>query len=165
MRITVVAVGKLKERFWADACAEYLKRLKAYARVTVTEVADVDPGRAGGVAAARAKEGEAILAALPEAAHVVLMAIEGKQRSSEGLSRRLDELALSGRSDIAFVIGGSDGVSSAVYDRADETLSLEAMEEGVVPEKASRDCKFERFCTEEGCKSDRMTAASGQNPR
>jgi len=124
MRITVVAVGKLKERFWADACAEYLKRLKAYARVTVTEVADVDPGRAGGVAAARAKEGEAILAALPEAAHVVLMAIEGKQRSSEGLSRRLDELALSGRSDIAFVIGGSDGVSSAVYDRADETLSF-----------------------------------------
>ena len=52
------------------------------------------------------------------------MAIEGKQRSSEGLSRRLDELALSGRSDIAFVIGGSDGVSSAVYDRADETLSF-----------------------------------------
>ena len=124
MRITVVAVGKLKERFWADACAEYLKRLKAYARVTVTEVADVDPGRAGGVAAARAKEGEAILAALPEAAHVVLMAIEGKQRSSEGRSRRLDELALSGRSDIAFVIGGSDGVSRAVYDRADETLSF-----------------------------------------
>lgn len=124
MRITVVAVGKLKERFWADACAEYLKRLKAYARVTVTEVADVDPGRAGGVAVARAKEGEAILAALPETAHVVLMAIEGKQRSSEGLSRRLDELALSGRSDIAFVIGGSDGVSSAVYDRADETLSF-----------------------------------------
>ena len=116
MRITVVAVGKLKERFWADACAEYLKRLKAYARVTVTEVADVDSGRAGGVEAARAKEGEAILAALPETAHVVLMAIEGKQRSSEGLSRRLDELALSGRSDIAFVIGGSDGVSSAVYD-------------------------------------------------
>ena len=124
MRITVVAVGKLKERFWADACAEYLKRLKAYARVTVTEVADVDPGRAGGVAAARAKEGEAILAALPETAHVVLMAIEGKQRSSEGLSRRLDELALSGRSDIAFVIGGSDGGSRAVYDRADETLSF-----------------------------------------
>ena len=124
MRIAVVTVGKLKERFWADACAEYLKRLKAYARVTVTEVADVDPGRAGGVAAARAKEGEAILAALPETAHVVLMAIEGKQRSSEGLSRRLDELALSGRSDIAFVIGGSDGVSSAVYDRADETLSF-----------------------------------------
>ncbi len=124
MRIAVVTVGKLKERFWADACAEYLKRLKAYARVTVTEVADVDPGRAGGVEAARAKEGEAILAALPEAAHVVLMAIEGKQRSSEGLSRRLDELALSGRSDIAFVVGGSDGVSRAVYDRADETLSF-----------------------------------------
>ena len=80
MRITVVAVGKLKERFWADACAEYLKRLGAYAKVGVVEVADVDPGRAGGVDAARAKEGDAILAALPAGAHVVLMAIEGRQR-------------------------------------------------------------------------------------
>ncbi|MCI2241061.1 23S rRNA (pseudouridine(1915)-N(3))-methyltransferase RlmH [Adlercreutzia faecimuris] len=124
MRITVVAVGKLKERFWADACAEYLKRLGAYAKVGVVEVADVDPGRAGGVDAARAKEGDAILAALPAGAHVVLMAIEGRQRSSEALSRRIDDLALSGTSDIAFVIGGSDGVSRAVYDRADETLSF-----------------------------------------
>lgn len=124
MKIAVVAVGRLKERFWADACAEYLKRLSAYARVSVTEVADVDPGRAGGVEAARAKEGEAILAVVPEGAHMVLMAIEGRQRSSEGLSRRLDDLALSGRSDLAFVIGGSDGVSPAVYTRADETLSF-----------------------------------------
>ena len=124
MKITVVAVGKLKERFWADACAEYLKRLQPYARVTVSEVADVDPARAGGVDAARAKEGAAILAALPASAHVVLMAIEGKQRSSEDVSRHLDELALSGRSDLAFVIGGSDGVDAAVRARADEALSF-----------------------------------------
>ncbi|MCI8468371.1 MAG: 23S rRNA (pseudouridine(1915)-N(3))-methyltransferase RlmH [Eggerthellaceae bacterium] len=124
MKITIVAVGKLKERFWADACTEYLKRLQPYARVTVSEVADVDPARAGGVDAARAKEGAAILAALPASAHVVLMAIEGKQRSSEDVSRHLDELALSGRSDLAFVIGGSDGVDAAVRARADETLSF-----------------------------------------
>ena len=84
MRFTVVAVGKLKERFWADACAEYLKRLQPYARTSVKEVADVDPGRAGGVAPAREREGAAILAALPASAHVVLLAIEGVERSSTG---------------------------------------------------------------------------------
>ena len=81
MKMTVVAVGKLKERFWSDACAEYLKRLQPYARVTVKEVADVDPGRAGGVDAAREKEGAAVLAALGTRSHVLLLDIGGKQRS------------------------------------------------------------------------------------
>lgn len=124
MKFTIVAVGKLKERFWADACAEYLKRLQPYARTSVKEIADVDPGRAGGVSAARDKEGAAILAALPATTHVILLAIEGKQRSSENFSQRLDTLALNGTSDIAFVIGGSDGVSNAVRARANETLSF-----------------------------------------
>lgn len=124
MKFTVVAVGKLKERFWADACAEYLKRLQPYARTLVKEVADIDPARAGGVDAARDREGAAILAALPASAHVVLLAIEGKERSSVGLSKRLDALALGGTSDFAFVIGGSDGVSEAVRSRADELLSF-----------------------------------------
>lgn len=124
MKFTIVAVGKLKERFWADACAEYLKRLQPYARTSVKEIADVDPGRAGGVSAARDKEGAAILAALPATTHVILLAIEGKQRSSENFSQRLDTLALNGTSDIAFVIGGSDGVSDAVRARANETLSF-----------------------------------------
>ncbi|WP_080800827.1 23S rRNA (pseudouridine(1915)-N(3))-methyltransferase RlmH [Arabiibacter massiliensis] len=124
MRFTVVAVGKLKERFWTDACAEYLKRLQPYAKTEVREVADVDPARAGGVAAAREREGAAVLAALTASSHVVLLAIEGKERSSEGLAQRLDELKLRGTSDIAFVVGGSDGVSDAVRARADETLSF-----------------------------------------
>ena len=58
MRFTVVAVGKLKERFWTDACAEYLKRLQPYAKTEVREIADVDPGRAGGVDAARKRVAE-----------------------------------------------------------------------------------------------------------
>lgn len=124
MKVTVVAVGRLKEKFWKAACDEYLKRLSGYAKVAVREVADVDPARAGGVDAARAKEGAAILASLPESAHVILMAIEGKQRSSVQLSQHLDRLCLEGKSDIAFVIGGSDGVDAAVYARADETLSF-----------------------------------------
>lgn len=124
MKITVVAVGKLKERFWTDACAEYLKRLSGYAKVAVREVADVDPARAGGVDTARAKEGAAVLGAVSPTSHVVLLAIEGRERSSEQFSNRLDALALSGVSDISFVIGGSDGVSAEVAARADETLSF-----------------------------------------
>lgn len=124
VKFTIVAVGKLKERFWADACAEYLKRLQPYARTQVKEVADVDPARVGGVEAARVKEGSAILAAVPATSHLLLLAIDGKQRSSTGLSQRLDALALGGTSDISFVIGGSDGVSEAVRSRADETLSF-----------------------------------------
>ena len=124
MKMTVVAVGKLKERFWSDACAEYLKRLQPYARITVKEVADVDPGRAGGVDAAREKEGAAVLAALGTRSHVLLLDIGGKQRTSVEFSQRLDALSLQDISDLAFVVGGSDGVSDAVRARANETLSF-----------------------------------------
>ncbi len=150
MRVTVVAVGKLKERFWADACAEYLKRLKAYAKVEIKEIADIDPAKAGGVGGARDKEGAAILAAIPEQSHAILLAIEGKERSSEGFSRRLDELALSGKSDMAFVIGGSYGVSDAVRARADETLSFgritlpHNLARVVLLEQVYRACKISR---------------------
>lgn len=124
MAFTVVAVGKLKEKFWKAACDEYLKRLQPYMRTSVVELPDVDPARAGGVEAACGKEGEAILSALPAHAHVVLLAIEGTERSSEGFSKRLDQLLVQGRSNIVFVIGGSDGVSDGVRSRADETLSF-----------------------------------------
>lgn len=124
MKFTIVAVGKLKEKFWTAACAEYLKRMQPYGKTEVREIADVDPARAGGVDAARDREGAAILAALGSSAHVVLLAIDGKQRSSESFSQRIDALKLNGASDIAFVIGGSDGVSAAVRQRADETLSF-----------------------------------------
>lgn len=124
LKITVVAVGKLKEKFWVAACDEYLKRLRPYAKVTVAEIPDVDPARAGGVETALEREGAGILAAVPEGAHVILMDIEGKQRSSVDFSRHLDDLALRGASELAFVIGGSDGVSDAVRARADETFSF-----------------------------------------
>ena len=124
MKFTIVAVGKLKERFWVDACAEYLKRLQPYAKTTVVEVSDVDPAKAGSGAAAIEREGASILKALPERAHVILLAIDGKQRSSEALSARIDDLALSGKGELAFVIGGSCGTSVGVAARADETLSF-----------------------------------------
>lgn len=123
MKITVVAVGKLKERFWKDAVAEYAKRLGGYVSLNIVEVPDRDPAKVGGEDKAREAEGEGILKACG-GSHVILLAIEGKQRSSEGLAKRLDALMLGGSSDIAFVIGGSTGVSDAVRARADEQLSF-----------------------------------------
>ena len=117
MKFTVIAVGKLKERFWADACAEYVKRLRPYAPTQVVELADNG----------RDREADAILRAIdarPERARVVLLAIDGTQRSSENLAAHLDELALGGTSEVVLVIGGSDGVTQAGRDRADETLSF-----------------------------------------
>ncbi len=150
MRYTIVAVGKLKERFWKDACAEYTKRLGAYAKVEMREIADIDPARAGGVDASRRREGEAILAAVPERSRMILLAIDGKQRSSEDFSAHLDELALRGSSDLTFVIGGSDGVSDAVRARADETFSFgpitlpHNLARVVLLEQLYRACKISR---------------------
>lgn len=124
VKITVVAVGKLKERFWADACAEYVKRLGAYATVKMVEVADRDPAKSGGEEAGRELEGKGILAAIPERSHVVLLDIGGKERSSEEIASHLDDLMLRGESSITFVIGGSCGVSPEVRSRADERLSF-----------------------------------------
>lgn len=124
MKITVVAVGKLKERFWSDACAEYVKRLGGYATVKVVEVPDRDPAKSGGEDGARALEGKAILGAIPERSHVILLDVAGKERSSEEIAARLDDLMLRGASSITFVIGGSCGVSGEVRARADERLSF-----------------------------------------
>ena len=113
-------------------------------------MADIDPAKAGGVDVARDKEGAAILAALPPRAHVSLLAIEGKERSSEELSARLDDLMLRGNSDIAFVIGGSDGVSDDVRARADEMLSFgritlpHNLARVVLLEQIYRACKISR---------------------
>ncbi len=124
MQIRIIAVGKLKERFWTEACAEYLKRIQPYAKVEVREIQDVDPAKAGGISGALAKEGAGILAAIPERSHVILLAIRGQEMSSEALSGYLDDLAVRGTGSITFIIGGSDGVSDAVEARADRKISF-----------------------------------------
>ena len=150
VKFTVVAVGKLKEKFWKQACDEYLKRLQPYAKTSVIEIADVDPARVGGEAASIEREGQAICKAIPERAHVVLLAIDGAQRSSEQLSARIDQLGLSGASDLVFVIGGSCGVSDDVRKRADETLSFgpitlpHNLARVVLLEQLYRACKISR---------------------
>ena len=101
--------------------------MQAYAKVSVFEVPDIDPTRAGSEEAARAREGEAILQTLEKSApnsHVILLAIEGKQLSSTQFSQRIDALKLDGISSISFIIGGSVGVSKNVQTRASELLSF-----------------------------------------
>ena len=89
MNITVVCVGKLKEKYWVDACNEYLKRLKPYAQVTVKEIPDVDPAKAGGIAGSLEREGAAIVAALPERAHVLYESNKGSDQASEASEKPL----------------------------------------------------------------------------
>lgn len=125
MRISIVAVGKLKERHWRDATAEYLKRLGPYADVRVVEVPDRDSGR--DAARALAEEGVDVLKSLPDAAYVIALEIGGRQLDSETFARRLESLGIEGRSNVAFVIGGSIGLAPEVLARADERLSLGPM--------------------------------------
>lgn len=113
MAISLIVVGKLKESFWKDAVDEYVKRLGGYTKLRIVEIPDrgID------------FESEEIVR-LAGSSYLIALAIEGTQRSSVGIAERLDELMVQGKSDIAFCIGGSDGVNLTVLDRADETLSF-----------------------------------------
>ncbi|HET6350991.1 MAG TPA: 23S rRNA (pseudouridine(1915)-N(3))-methyltransferase RlmH [Coriobacteriia bacterium] len=126
MKIAVIAVGKLKERFWREAAEEYAKRMTPYCDLRLIEIADRDPAR-GGEERARAEEGVDVLRALPDGARVITLEIGGKERSSEQLAQHIESLAVGGVSSLAFVIGGSTGLSADVLARADERMSLSAM--------------------------------------
>ncbi|WP_124728568.1 23S rRNA (pseudouridine(1915)-N(3))-methyltransferase RlmH [Staphylospora marina] len=129
MNIRIVAVGKLKEKYLKAACDEYLKRLGAYARVEVIEVPEEkeDPVHDADIRRLLAKEGERILRHLPEGTRVITLEVDGKSLSSEQFAERLDRLATYGDSRIAFVIGGSHGLSDDVRKRSDFALSFSAM--------------------------------------
>ena len=130
MKITLVTVGKIKERFFADAIKEYEKRLSRYCRREIVQVADEKTPEKASEAQARQireREGERILAQLKEGAYVIALAIEGKMASSEELAKKLEKLGITGKSQVVFVIGGSLGLSEAVLIRADEQLSFSRM--------------------------------------
>jgi 23S rRNA (pseudouridine1915-N3)-methyltransferase len=140
LKMTIFAVGKLKEPFWKDACAEYLKRLGGYAKVEVHEVPD----------STKEREGKLILDALPERCPVLLLDIRGKELSSEQLSSRIDQLGLEGNSHLCFVIGGSDGVTDEVKARATQRISFgpitlpHNLARVVLLEQLYRACKISR---------------------
>lgn len=130
MKISIVAVGKLKEKYLKQGIQEYVKRLTPYANVEIIEVPDEKAPETLSEAEmeeVKQKEGERILAKLSPDTYVITLEIEGKSISSEQLANKLDELSTYGRSKIAFIIGGSLGLSKAVTQRSDFSLSFSKM--------------------------------------
>ena len=130
MNIRIIAVGKLKEKYWRDAVAEYSKRLGAYCSLEIIEVKEsllrANPSQAD-EEAVKAAEGEDILRHIGKSDYVITLEIKGKSLSSEQLAEKIAQLALDGKSTIDFVIGGSLGLSPKVSSRADLKLSFSAM--------------------------------------
>lgn len=130
MKITIVCVGKIKEKFYRDALAEYTKRLSRYCSLSITEVADEKTKeQASDVECAiiKDREGERILKSIREDGYVIALAIDGKNLDSVELSKKIEILALTGKSNLYFVIGGSLGLSDEVMKRADYKLSFSRM--------------------------------------
>lgn len=130
MKITIVCVGKIKEKFYRDALAEYAKRLSRYCSLTITEVADEKTKEQASeteCAIIKDREGERILKSIRDDGYVIALAIDGKNLDSVELSEKIDKLGLSGKSNVYFVIGGSLGLSDAVMKRADYKLSFSRM--------------------------------------
>ncbi|KXG08605.1 Ribosomal RNA large subunit methyltransferase H [Anoxybacillus sp. P3H1B] len=130
MNITVLSVGKLKEKYLKQGIEEYVKRLSGYAKMEIIEVADEKaPENLSDqeMKQIKEKEGERILAKISDDMHVIALAIDGKMKSSEEFAIHLDKLATYGTSKIAFVIGGSLGLSEKVMKRANESLSFSKM--------------------------------------
>ena len=130
MKISVVAVGKVKEKFYTDAIAEYGKRLSRYCKLEIIQVADEKtPDKAGDAVEAQIKEteGRRLLKYIREGDYVVALAIQGKMLDSIELSKLVENLGIQGESSLVFVIGGSLGLSDEVMRRADYLLSFSKM--------------------------------------
>lgn len=130
MHIQIAAVGKLKEKYLVDGIAEYVKRLGPYAKVQINEVPDEkapDNMSAAEEEQVKHKEGERLLALIKPDTYVIALTLDGAMWSSEELSKQLQNLGTYGRSSVAFVIGGSNGLSAAVLKRADAKLCFGRM--------------------------------------
>ena len=129
-RVTVLCVGKLKERFYIDAAAEYVKRLQRHCKLELIELPEQrlpdDPSPAEIQKALRA-EGDAIREKLPKGGAVIALCIEGKPCSSQELSRRMADFGVQGKTQLTFLIGGSVGLDEDLKRRADWRLSMSPM--------------------------------------
>lgn len=130
MNVKILCVGKIKEKFYRDAIDEYLKRLSKYASVSVVEVADEKTSENASdneIDIVKEKEGERLLKHINERDFVIALAILGKQMDSVAFSKYIEDLGISGKSSIAFVIGGSLGLSDEILKRADYQISFSKM--------------------------------------
>ena len=130
MRITLITVGKIKEKYLKDAIAEYSKRLSKYCKLEIIEVADEKtPDNASETVEdqIRAKEGEKILKNIKDDSFVITLEIVGKQLTSEELADKIETLGVQGQSHLTFVIGGSIGLGQDVLKRSNYALSFSRM--------------------------------------
>lgn len=129
-RVTILCVGKLKEKFYIDAAAEYAKRLSRHCKLEILELPEQRLPEApsqGEIDAALEKEAAAIREKLPKGGTLIAMCIEGRTMSSEELAQRLMQLGLSGASQLTFLIGGSVGLHPSLKQQADLRLSMSPM--------------------------------------
>ncbi len=130
MSVTIICVGRLKDRFFEDACAEYFKRLQAFCRLSIVEIPAAvlpdEPGEAE-IDSALAKEAALIQKKIPTSSRVYPLCIEGRQLSSEELSREFEDCAVGGFSSIVFIIGGSHGLCESIKKEGHLRLSMSKM--------------------------------------
>ncbi|PTG07615.1 23S rRNA (pseudouridine(1915)-N(3))-methyltransferase RlmH [Staphylococcus chromogenes] len=130
MKITIIAVGKLKEKYWKQAIAEYEKRLSAYTKIDIIEVPDEKAAETMSdkeIELVKEKEGQRILAKVKPQSTVITLEIQGKMLSSESLAKELDQRMTQGASDFTFIIGGSNGLHQDVMKRSNFALSFSKM--------------------------------------
>lgn len=130
VNITLITVGKIKEKYYRDAIAEYAKRLSRYCRLDIIEVADEKtPDKASEIMEEqiKQKEAERILKNIRDDAYCIALAIEGKKTDSVSMAKHIEQLGLTGKSNLVYVIGGSLGLHKSVLQRADEKLSFSDM--------------------------------------
>ena len=130
MKISVIAVGKIKEKYLKDAITEYGKRLSRYCKLEVIEVADEKTPEQASEAveeSIRAKEGERLLKHIRDDMYVITLEIGGKMLTSEEFAEKIETLGVQGKSSIAFVIGGSIGLGKEVLRQSDFALSFSKM--------------------------------------
>ena len=130
LSVTLICVGKMKEKFYIEAAAEYVKRLGAYCKLNIVELPEQklsqNPSR-GEIDAALAKEAEAIRAKIPPSSSIIAMCIEGKMRSSEELAKLVGDWELSSAKHLVFLIGGSFGMHPSIKQEAWVKLSMSPM--------------------------------------
>lgn len=130
MNIQIICIGKLKEKYWTDAIKEYSKRLSRFCTLEIIELKEsLLPANASPADEEKVKfeEGKEILKAIKDGTYVITLEIKGKSLSSEELAQKIDDLGIMGRSNVAFVIGGSLGLSPEVSKRSDFKLSFSRM--------------------------------------
>ena len=144
-KVSIICVGKMQEKFYFDAAAEYVKRLSRFCKLEITELPEDrlpdDPSQAQ-IDAALAKEADAIRAKLPPSAYIIAMCVEGKTRSSEELASLMAQSANQGESHLVFLIGGSFGLHPSVKALAAVKLTMPPM---TFPHHLARDMLLEQI--------------------